>query len=83
VPALIRLTAKLPLELREFRYAIAAVSTHLKMCSSSSAGPVRLRLVNIDRHPFFVFGEHRVRLLQVTEFARFVRRNAVCSPAAP
>jgi hypothetical protein len=42
VPALIRLTAKLPLELREFRYAIAAVSTHLKMCSSSSAGPVRL-----------------------------------------
>jgi hypothetical protein len=47
----------------------------------SRAGPViefffpLNRLVNIDRHPFLVFGERRVRLLQITEFARFVRRT--------
>jgi hypothetical protein len=33
------------------------------------------RLVDIDRHPFFVFGERRVCLLQITEFTRFVRRT--------
>jgi len=45
------------------------------------AGPVvairslRNRLADIDRHPFLVFGERRVRLLQIAEFTRFVRRT--------
>jgi hypothetical protein len=33
------------------------------------------RLVDIDRHPFFVFGERRVRLLQIAEFTGLVRRT--------
>ena len=33
------------------------------------------RLVDIDRHPFLVFGKRRVRLLQITELTRFVRRT--------
>jgi hypothetical protein len=32
-------------------------------------------LVDIDRHPFLVFGKRRVRLLQITELTRFVRRT--------
>lgn len=66
-----------------FCCVIAAVSTHLKICSSSSSNLVRLsrslspmnRLVDIDRHPFFVFGKRCVRLLQITECTRFVRRT--------
>jgi hypothetical protein len=41
------------------------------------------RLVEIDRHPFFVFGERRVRLLQTTEFTRFVRRTRYVHEQCP
>ena len=36
--------------------------------------PALNRLVRIDRHPFFVFGERLVALLQIAEFTRFLRR---------
>jgi hypothetical protein len=40
------------------------------------------RLVDIDRHPFFVFGERRVRLLQIKEFTRsFDERGMFMSSA--
>src|SRR6476646_2884081 len=32
-------------------------------------------LADIDRHPFFVFGERSVRLLEIAEFTYFVRRE--------
>jgi hypothetical protein len=43
--------------------------------ASSRLGRTLNRLADIDRHPFFVFGKGRVRLLQSTEFARFIRRT--------
>jgi hypothetical protein len=33
------------------------------------------RLIEIDCHPFFVFGKSRVGLLEILEFLRFIRRT--------
>jgi hypothetical protein len=33
------------------------------------------RLIEMNRHPFFVFGKRRVGLLEIAEFTRFVRRT--------
>jgi hypothetical protein len=33
------------------------------------------RLIDIDCHPFFVFGKCRVGLLEIAEFLRFIRRT--------
>jgi len=33
------------------------------------------RLIDMDCHPFFVFGKRRVGLLEIEEFPRFVRRT--------
>ena len=33
------------------------------------------RLIEMNRHPFFVFGKRRVGLLEIAEFTRFLRRT--------
>jgi hypothetical protein len=37
--------------------------------------PAPNRPIDIDHHPFFVFGKRRVGLLEIAEFTRFVRRT--------
>jgi hypothetical protein len=41
------------------------------------------RLVEVARHPFFVFSERRVCLLQTTELTRFVRRTRYVHEQCP
>jgi hypothetical protein len=41
------------------------------------------RLVDIDSHPFFVFGKLRVGLLEIAELLRFVRRTQCVGEARP
>src|SRR6266511_5658547 len=62
---------------------ITAVPGHFKICAFflSEGGTVVAipsalnRLIEIDRHPFLVFGKRRVSLLQIAQFTRFVRRT--------
>jgi hypothetical protein len=37
--------------------------------------PLLNRLIDMDCHPFFVFGKRRVGPLEIAEFSRFVRRT--------
>ena len=41
------------------------------------------RLIDMDCHPFFVFGKRRVRLLEIAEFPRFVRRTRCVGEERP
>jgi hypothetical protein len=41
------------------------------------------RLVEMNRHPFFVFGKRRVGLLEIAEFTRFVRRTRCVGEQRP
>ena len=41
------------------------------------------RLIDIDSHPFFVFGKPRVALLEIAELPRFVRRTRCVGEERP
>jgi hypothetical protein len=41
------------------------------------------RLIEMNRHPFFVFGKRRVGLLEIAEFPRFVRRTRYVGEQRP
>src|SRR6266498_5284983 len=41
------------------------------------------RLIDMDCHPFFVFGKRRVGLLEIAEFPRFVRRTRYVGEERP
>ena len=41
------------------------------------------RLIDMDRHPLFVFGKRRVGLLQIVEFTHFVRRTRCVGEECP
>jgi hypothetical protein len=41
------------------------------------------RLIEMNRHPFFVFGKRRVGLLEIAEFTRFVRRTRYVDKQRP
>src|SRR4029450_3600330 len=90
---MVRLTSKLPLRLRgesiPLRDRDSPHPPQNVLFFLGSAGPVveifslPNRLVDIDRHPFFILGERRIRLLQITELARFVRRTPYVRQQGP
>jgi hypothetical protein len=76
--------------LLQFQRISTAAPRHFKIWSSSSARAVRLslfsalnRLIEMNRHPFFVFGKRRVGLLEIEEFPRFVRRTRYAGEERP
>jgi hypothetical protein len=48
-----------------------------------SEGSALNRLIEMTRHPFFVFGKRRVGLLEIAEFTRFVRRTRCVGEQCP
>jgi hypothetical protein len=39
--------------------------------------------IDVNRHPFFVFGKRRVGLLQITDFTHIVRRTTCVGEKVP
>src|SRR5689334_16870067 len=74
-----------------FQRISTAAPRHFKICSSCSTRAVRVvvivsplnRLIDMDCHPFFVFGKRRVGLLEIEEFPRFVRRTRCVGEKRP